>query len=83
MLDFYDSDVDSDESFDDFDDVSDNSDVGRGGLRIEFKNDYLAEAVDDDADMIQSVEDEADWEWKAEDATINLEVCKQLSKLTL
>ncbi|XP_075228010.1 endoribonuclease Dcr-1 isoform X2 [Lycorma delicatula] len=73
MLDFYDSDVDSDDSDDEIDYSSETSDVGRGGLRIEFKNDYLAEAVDDDADLVHSLEDEADWEWKTVDDTVNLE----------
>lgn len=67
--------MDSDDSDNDFDESSEGSDdIGRGKLRIEFKNDYLAEAVDDDLDMVHSLEDEVEWEWKAEETITNLEV---------
>lgn len=72
----YDSDVESDissEPPDDSSDQSDDSKVGTGrGLRITFKNDYLAEAVDDDF-IENSSEDEAEWQWE-QDAIIDLEV---------
>lgn len=73
----YDSDVGSDSSSDlgdDFSIQSEDSRTGMGrGLRITFKSDYLAEAVDDESEDEDTSSEEADWRWE-QDSIVILEV---------
>nr|WOZ50365.1 endoribonuclease Dcr 1-like protein [Sogatella furcifera] len=50
--------------------------VRGGGLRIMFKSDYLAEAVEDDDDDDSQSDDlsnEVDWQWQNEEVIVDLE----------
>uniref|UniRef100_A0A1B6DKN5 ribonuclease III n=1 Tax=Clastoptera arizonana TaxID=38151 RepID=A0A1B6DKN5_9HEMI len=63
---YYDSDVTSSSSSELGDELSSQSDDSSGigqGLRITFKNDYLAEAIDYDPEDDVTSSEEADWQW--------------------